>query len=188
MKFRKLFLKKIRKFDFHYSSSLSMTEWISVSCMFFVRWGWWGLRKDQGIWNSFTIVCNLTDLILTTNWILLSVIVECRTVWINWYRLFNFSACRYNHGGTRCRSWYSHCAAGSNPDGVIVLHLLIPSGRTMNLGSTRLPGKLRSVQGLFILQICSGMEKKNIKTIAERYSQCSTGKQLRTEKFVCEKV
>ena len=38
------------------------------------------MRKDQGIWNSFTTVPNTTDLILTTDRRLLAVIVGCRTV------------------------------------------------------------------------------------------------------------
>jgi hypothetical protein len=92
-----------------------------------LRVGGGGLRKDQGIWNSVTTVPILTDMILTTDRILLAFIVECRAVWINWYRLFNLIACRYIHDGTRWRSRYRHCAAGSNPDGVFwFLHWLIP--------------------------------------------------------------
>jgi hypothetical protein len=127
-----------------YCSILSVPVCISAAFTFFVLWEWWGLRKYQGIWNSLTPVPNLTDKILTTDRLLLAVIIQCRTVWINLYRLFNFSAFTYIHGGTRCRSFYSHCSLFSNPDGVIGLfHWLNPSGRTKTLGSTQIPGTLR---------------------------------------------
>jgi hypothetical protein len=120
-----------------YSSFLSVSVWISVACRFFVPWEWWGVRKDQGIWNSFTTFPNLTDPILRTDRILLAVIVECWNVWINWYPLFNLSDCRYIHGGTGWRSWLSHYALGWIPVGVIgIIRWLNPSCRTMTLGST----------------------------------------------------
>jgi hypothetical protein len=101
-----------------YSSFLIVPLWIFFSVYFFVCWGRRGVRKGQGIWNSFTTVPNLTDLILTTDILLLAIIILCQ-VWINWYRLFNHSVCRYIHGehavsqlreSLRCgfEFWWSH--------------------------------------------------------------------------------
>ena len=56
------------------------------------------MRKDQGIWNSFTTVPNLTDLILTADRLPMAVVVECRNLWIQWCLFFNLSASRYIHG------------------------------------------------------------------------------------------
>jgi len=53
------------------------------------------VRTDGEIWNFFTMVPDLTDLIPRTDRLLLALIVGCRTVWVKWYRLFKLSACRY---------------------------------------------------------------------------------------------
>ena len=78
-----------------YSSFLLVPVWIYVAYNFFVRWGWRGVRKDQGIWNFFTTVPNLPDPTLRTDRRLLAVIVRYPSVWFQWYRLFNLSVCRY---------------------------------------------------------------------------------------------
>jgi hypothetical protein len=50
----------------------------SLPYRFAVRWGWWGVREDRGIWYSFTTVTNLTNLIARTDRHLLAVITGCR--------------------------------------------------------------------------------------------------------------
>jgi hypothetical protein len=51
---------------------------ISLPYPFVVRWGWRAVREDRGVWNSFTTVRNLTNLIVGTDRRLLAVIVGRR--------------------------------------------------------------------------------------------------------------
>jgi hypothetical protein len=106
--------------------------------VFVVLLGLREVRKDKGICYSFTTVPNLTNLIQRTDGHILDIIVECQTVWIQWYWLFNISVCVCIHGGTWWHSWLSHCAASSIPDGVIgILHCLNRSNHNMARGSTQ---------------------------------------------------
>ena len=49
-----------------YTVFLSVPVSISLPYPFAVRSGWRAVRQDRGVWNSFTTVRNLTNLIVRT--------------------------------------------------------------------------------------------------------------------------
>jgi len=120
-----------------HTSFLSVPVWISIPYPYVVRSGWRGVREDLGIWNSFTTVPNLTNLIVGTYRRLLAIIVGGRTLWINWQRLLTLVPVHIIIGargdavgwGTALRVQFSMAS-------LEFFYCLNPSSRAVALGST----------------------------------------------------
>jgi hypothetical protein len=113
-----------------YNSFLSVVVWISLPYRFVVCSGWRGVREYREIWNSFTAVPNLTNLIVRADRRILAVTMGRRKSGLSnkdYLTLVHVHTVMGACGG----------AEDSIPDGVNgIFHCLYPSSRAMDLGST----------------------------------------------------